>query len=71
MSNSETSAAHLARLKVTFPLWNIARHHIEPGSGPPTVYYTATRPGGVSLLQEPTLDRLEGKLIEADGRWAK
>jgi hypothetical protein len=57
---SDTPAAWLARLKVTFPHWSI--HRVPPGKG---TGFTACRglPGGRSQsLSAPTLAELEYEL---------
>ena len=63
--SSETTATHLARLKVQFRDWSIRA--IEPGNG---VGFTAKRTiarGGVRSVYAPTLGELEATLAELAG----
>jgi hypothetical protein len=58
---SRTPAAHLARLKVTYPAWSIRR--VTSGQG-----YTAQRRdtrGGLRSIYAPDLASLETALAEA------
>jgi hypothetical protein len=61
--SSETPAAHLARLKVTYHGWAIRA--IEPGKG---TGYTAQRRderGGLASIYAPDVPGLEAALAEA------
>ena len=61
---SETPAGHLARLKVTFPLWQFWR-------GDSTGEFWAAPPAGhpqQALISAPDLPALEAAVIEAEGR---
>lgn len=63
MSDSETPAGHLARLKIAYPLWSIWR-------GNSTNEYLAAPPPGVrqTLVIEADLPALEAKIIEIESR---
>jgi hypothetical protein len=66
MSNSETPASHLARVRVQHPGWRIGHRDVEPASGPGASFYVATRPG--ERIQARTVGELEAALIAAESR---
>ncbi len=62
---STTPAAHLARLKVTYPAWSIRQVEPDKGTG-----YTAVHCESKKLrsLYAPDLDALEAALYEVEIR---
>jgi hypothetical protein len=62
--SSETPAAHLARLKVTYHGWRIERSATGTGY---TAHYRSER-AGVNFVYAPTLGELEAVLMEQANR---